>query len=278
MDLLQDFTPHNQSPLAFRLFHPPQKLHYAVMLRFPSPTDHRNTLTGTGQAGARGSAWARFQAIAFSVITACLGSALVVVNAAEQSGERSIANAARAQIGKTVRYDPSYRTLDYPNGDVPIQTGVCTDVVVRALRASLGLDLQKLVHEDMKRNFSLYPNNWGLKKPDRNIDHRRVPNLRTYFKRRGWELPITQDYHNYRAGDIVTCIVPPNLAHIMIVSDRTTAAGRPLIIHNIGAGVQEEDRLFEFKITGHYRIKESAPPARQLKLRTEAPEQRRVQI
>lgn len=174
--------------------------------------------------------------------------------AAEQADPIRIVTAARTQIGKTIRYDPGYRALDYPHGDVPIEAGVCTDVVIRALRASLGLDLQRQVHEDMKHHFSLYPQNWGLKRPDKNIDHRRVPNLQTYFKRMGREIPISKNASDYRAGDLVTCTVPPNLPHIMIVSDRTNKAGEPLVIHNIGSGTKEEDRLFEFKITGHYRI------------------------
>jgi uncharacterized protein len=111
------------------------------------------------------------------------------------------------------------------------------------------------LHNDIKRSFSSYPQNWGLKAPDKNIDHRRVPNLQTYFKRNGWALPISKDPRNYRPGDLVTCIVPPNLPHIMVVSDRTNAAGRPLVIHNIGAGVQEDDRLFDFQIIGHHRIR-----------------------
>ncbi len=183
----------------------------------------------------------------------------LLLNAATQSNPTSIAGAARAQIGKTVRYDSRYRALSYPNGDVPIETGVCADVVVRALRDSLGMDLQKLVHQDMQRDFSRYPQIWGLHAPDKNIDHRRVPNLRTYFKRSGWEVSISRAPQDYRPGDLVTSIVPPNLAHIMVVSDRTTAAGRPLVIHNIGAGTQEEDRLFDFKITGHYRVRRIEP-------------------
>ncbi len=160
-------------------------------------------------------------------------------------------------------YDASYRALEYPGGDVPIEIGVCTDVVIRALRASLHIDLQRLVHEDMKQNFAQYPQNWGLKKPDMNIDHRRVPNLRTFFKRRGWELPVSDKAQDYLPGDLVTCIVPRNLAHVMVVSDRKNRDGQPLVIHNIGAGVQEEDRLFEFKITGHYRIKSPGSVARE---------------
>lgn len=178
------------------------------------------------------------------------------------AGEREplgIVPAAREQIGKTVRYDPAYRALRYPGGDVPIEAGVCTDVVVRALRSGLGIDLQKQVHEDMKSNFTRYPQNWGLKAPDKSIDHRRVPNLQTYFKRSGWELPIPKDPKAWQAGDLVTCIVPPNLPHIMIVSDRVGAGGIPLVIHNIGAGTREEDRLAEFKITGHYRINRASP-------------------
>ena len=144
---------------------------------------------------------------------------------------------------------------------MPIEIGVCTDVVVRALRSSLSFDLQRAVHEDMKRHFSGYPPHWGLKGPDKNIDHRRVPNLETFFKRRGYELPASKHYGDYKAGDLVTCIVPPNLAHIMIVSNRTNAIGQPLVIHNIGAGAREEDQLMEFKITGHYRITKIEPDA-----------------
>jgi uncharacterized protein YijF (DUF1287 family) len=177
---------------------------------------------------------------------------------AEQLNSASIVKAAREQLGKTLTYDPAYHVLSYPNGDVPIETGVCADVVVRALRTSMGLDLQKLVHEDMARNFSQYPQKWGLKGPDKNIDHRRVLNLQVYFKRSGWEQPISKEARDYHAGDIVTCLVPPNLPHVMIVSERTNATGQPLIIHNIGAGAKEEDRLFEFKITGHYRVPKSA--------------------
>jgi uncharacterized protein len=178
----------------------------------------------------------------------------LLVGASEEASAVSIVRAAREQIGKTVGYNPSYRTLKYPNGDIPIKVGVCTDVVVRALRSSLGMDLQKAVHEDMKANFSEYPQNWGLKRPDKNIDHRRVPNLQTFLKRSRLALPVSKDPQDYQPGDLVTCIVPPNLPHIMIVSDRANAKGQPMVIHNIGSGTMEEDRLFEFKITGHYRI------------------------
>ncbi|MDD5261619.1 MAG: DUF1287 domain-containing protein [Methylacidiphilales bacterium] len=190
-----------------------------------------------------------------AMITLWLLTLPLSLKAAGEAAPVNIVSAARCQIGCTLRYDPSYQKLDYPGGDVPIAGGVCSDVVVRALRASMGMDLQKLVHEDMTQHFSSYPQQWGLRQPDKNIDHRRVPNLQIYFKRKGYELPVSTNPADYKAGDLVTCIVPQNLPHIMIVSDRSDAAGCPLVIHNIGGGAQEEDRLFEFKITGHYRIK-----------------------
>lgn len=159
---------------------------------------------------------------------------------------------ARKQIGVTLKYDPSYEQLSYPGGDVPLERGVCTDVVIRAMRQK-GLDLQRLVHEDMKSHFSAYPNNWGLSKPDPNIDHRRVPNLQTYFKRRGWSLPVTQSPADYQPGDIVTCRVSSGRPHIMIVSDRADSNGTPMVIHNLGNGTRENPQLFTFTLTGHYR-------------------------
>jgi uncharacterized protein YijF (DUF1287 family) len=168
--------------------------------------------------------------------------------------------AARSQIGVTVGYDPAYRRLPYPGGDVPLDTGVCCDVVIRALRKQ-GVDLQQLVHEDMKSHFSSYPQNWGLKGPDPNIDHRRVPNLACYFSRQGWSVPVSSDATAYRPGDIVTWNLGNGLAHIGIVSDRKTAKGIPLMVHNIGRGTQEEDILFEFKISGHYRLMSAANQA-----------------
>ncbi|MGD7654278.1 MAG: DUF1287 domain-containing protein [Verrucomicrobiales bacterium] len=165
-----------------------------------------------------------------------------------------LVTAARSQINVTTSYDPSYRTLKYPGGDVPAATGVCTDVVIRALRKAHGIDLQKHVHLDMNAHFSSYPKTWGLTTTDRNIDHRRVPNLKTYFTRKGYSRTVGKSAGDYLPGDLVTCIVPPNRPHIMIVSDRTNDDGTPLVIHNIGGGTREEDRLFEFKLTGHFRI------------------------
>lgn len=163
-----------------------------------------------------------------------------------------IVDAARAQIGVTKTYDPAYVSLKYPGGDVPKDRGVCTDVIVRALRDK-EVDLQKLVHEDMKANFSKYPKNWGLSRPDKNIDHRRVPNLRAFFKRRGLELKVTKNKEDYQPGDLVTCTVAGNRPHIMLVSNKKNSDGVPLVIHNIGGGASEDDDLFSFPITGHYR-------------------------
>jgi uncharacterized protein YijF (DUF1287 family) len=181
---------------------------------------------------------------------------LTVLASHAQNGEKLVTS-ARKQIGVTVSYDPAYTTLAYPNGDVPSHRGVCTDVVIRAMREGLSKDLQKLLHEDMRGNFSVYPKNWSLSRPDRNIDHRRVPNLKTWFKRQGYQLRLAgeKDPAKFLPGDLVTCTVPPHLPHIMIVSDRKSEAGVPLVIHNIGGGTREEDRLFEFPLTGHYRVK-----------------------
>lgn len=176
----------------------------------------------------------------------------LLCSAAEISAQKLV-TAARSQIGVTKSYDPAYRTLTYPGGDAPLETGVCTDVIIRALRQQ-SLDLQKEVHEDMRQSFSAYPKHWGLKKPDRNIDHRRVPNLMTYFKRKGYPKPATQKPADYLPGDIVTWDLGRGITHIGIVSDRRSVKGTPLIIHNIGRGTQEEDLLFGYQITGHYRL------------------------
>lgn len=160
--------------------------------------------------------------------------------------------AAQSQIGVTLSYDPRYEKLAYPGGDVPIERGVCTDVVVRAYR-KLGIDLQQLVHQDMSKAWRAYPNPWKLKRPDRNIDHRRVPNLQTFFGRHGTTLAASANGADYKAGDLVTWMVPPRLPHIGIVAAEKSATGVPLVIHNIGSGTKMEDILFAFPITGHYR-------------------------
>lgn len=160
---------------------------------------------------------------------------------------------AKAQVGVTVHYDGSYRQLAYPGGDIPRDRGVCTDVVIRAFRAA-GIDLQRLVHEDMQRNFAAYPKAWGLRRPDANIDHRRVPNLATFFTRKGRKLPVTRRGADYRPGDIVTWRLASGVPHIGIVSDvAVPRSDRRLVVHNIGAGAQNEDVLFAYQLTGHYR-------------------------
>ena len=176
--------------------------------------------------------------------------ALPFVRPARADAAPSLVAAARAQIGVTTIYDPAYAQLAYPMGDVPRERGVCCDVVIRALRDALNADLQQLVHEDMRAHFGKYPGLWGLTSTDRNIDHRRVPNLRRYFERRGMELAAGSDV---LPGDFVTMTVPPNLPHIAVVSDVAGASGLPAIIHNIGSGAREEDRLGAFPRTGHYR-------------------------
>lgn len=181
---------------------------------------------------------------------------LAILPLHSQTGEKLV-TAARKQIGVVLGYDPRYVQMEFPNGDVPADRGVCTDVIIRAMRVGLSKDLQQLVNEDMRSNFGAYPKNWGLSRPDRNIDHRRVPNLRTWFKRNGYEVPLPKDKEaaKFLPGDIVTCTVPPNLPHIMLVSDKKSEAGVPLIIHNIGGGTFEEDQLFSFPLTGLYRLK-----------------------
>lgn len=163
--------------------------------------------------------------------------------------------AAIALNNPGIVYDSQYRKLSYPLGDVPAHVGVCSDVIIRAYRG-VDIDLQKLVHEDMKKNFGAYPKLWGLKRPDRNIDHRRVPNLRVFFKRHGKALNVSDDPSDYKPGDIVTWNLRQkgSLPHTGIVTNVYSAnSERPLIMHNIGGGQVLADMLFDFKITGHYR-------------------------
>jgi len=171
---------------------------------------------------------------------------------AEFSGR--LVKAARERTNHQVTYDGSYIKVVYPGGDVPDNIGVCSDVVIRSYR-NVGIDLQKEVHEDMMGNFGLYPKNWGLKRTDTNIDHRRVPNLQVFFQRHGVKLPVSRSPEQYLPGDLVTWTVQRSLPHIGIVSDSKTLFGkRPLIVHNIGRGPVLEDMLFEYPITGHYRF------------------------
>lgn len=165
-------------------------------------------------------------------------------------------NLVKSSLERTqhfVVYDGSYRSIEYPMGDVPKNIGVCTDVIIRSYR-QLGIDLQQLVHEDMKAYFDLYPKNWGLKRPDTNIDHRRVPNLERFFERHGETLTITDKAEDYKPGDIVSWRLEGGLPHIGIVTDKKSQnSDNYMIVHNIGLGPKLEDVLFSYKIVGHYR-------------------------
>lgn len=162
-----------------------------------------------------------------------------------------LAKSAEKQIGVTLSYDPAYRRITYPGGDAPKETGVCTDVVIRAYRDQ-GVDLQKEIHEDMRAHFSAYPKIWGLKHTDPNIDHRRVQNIQAFMKRHGKTLPNNRDF---QPGDIVTWNLKDNgtLAHIGIIAAGKSRDGTPLVIHNINSGAQKENMLYTYTITGHYR-------------------------
>jgi uncharacterized protein YijF (DUF1287 family) len=182
---------------------------------------------------------------------------LLLLAAPQALAERAFLDRlAEAALQRTkappVTYDPAYVRIAYPGGDVPADRGVCADVVIRSYRA-LGIDLQRKIHEDMTRDFAAYPKLWKLTRPDSNIDHRRVPNLRVFFARHGVSLPPSSDKADFLPGDIVTLTVASRLPHIGIVSARRTAAGVPLLVHNIGGGEVLEDALFAYPMTGHYR-------------------------
>jgi len=186
-------------------------------------------------------------------------SIVATVSAQESRSSREdaaqLVAAALEQTTQTVAYDGSYRRIPYPGGDVPAGIGVCTDVVVRAYRR-IGIDLQVEVHEDMVRAFRAYPRLWGLTRPDSNVDHRRVPNLQTYLRRAGAALPVSRKAEDYRAEDLVTWMLPGNLPHIGLVTDRRSPTSRsPLVVHNIGRGPELEDVLFAYPISGHYRYR-----------------------
>ncbi len=186
------------------------------------------------------------------------GAVLIAAPAAAyppRKASEMLIEAAGRQVGVTTSYDPAYTRLAFPNGDVPRAKGVCTDVVIRAYRDAFRIDLQAMVNADMKAAFGAYPKRWGLRTTDRNIDHRRVPNLQTFFKRQGAQLPIPQDGGQWKPGDIFTSLVGGTLPHIGIVSYNRDRAGRLLVIHNIGGGTRQENALFDHKITGRYRWK-----------------------
>jgi uncharacterized protein YijF (DUF1287 family) len=184
------------------------------------------------------------------ILPLCLVLLACAAHAQAGFGAR-LSDAAQTQVGVTTHYDGRYVRLAYPGGDVPLDRGVCTDVLIRAYRA-LGVDLQQRVHDDMAAHFAAYPKQWGLRAPDANIDHRRVPNLQVFFTRHGRALEVSRDPADYAVGDLVTWRLPSGVPHIGIVTARRVD-GRPLVVHNIGAGVRVEDMLFEFPITGRYR-------------------------
>lgn len=186
----------------------------------------------------------------FWICIACIG----IHSANAQVTGNQLADAAASIENPNIQYVPDYVQLEYPMGDVPSTTGVCTDVVIRAFRL-IDIDLQKEVHEDMKSDFYVYPQSWGLIGPDKNIDHRRVPNLMTYFERRGWEQPISDDATTYLPGDIVAWDLGGGITHIGLVVNNQSTEGYYLIIHNIGGGQVIEDILFSYKIIGHYRMR-----------------------
>lgn len=192
---------------------------------------------------------------------ACLIAGVALSSLAQQSSvsdrQQFLRNLVAAAIERThhvVTYDPGYVAIGYPGGDVPANSGVCSDEVIRAYRA-LGIDLQKQVHEDIEHNSSLYPlARWKQKLPDRNIDHRRVANLMVFFSRKGERVPISARAEDYQPGDLVTWDLGMGGAiHIGIVVDQKAASGRSMIVHNVGAGPKMEDVLFAWKIIGHYR-------------------------
>lgn len=192
--------------------------------------------------------------VLFLILLFCTTSVLF---AQDDDFYSKLSNAAMALTKDRVSYDPAYYRIAYPNGDVPADKGVCTDVIIRAYR-KLDIDLQKEVHEDMKANFAKYPSrkNWGLTHTDTNIDHRRVPNLQVFFSRKGTVKTITDNPNDYLPGDIVTWDLGKGLVHIGIVVDKKNRNNsRYLIVHNIGRGQVAEDVLFSWKITGHYRYK-----------------------
>jgi len=172
---------------------------------------------------------------------------------AQATLEIPLSSAATSIIDPTIIYDPQYFAIAYPNGDLPANRGVCTDVIIRAYR-KLGIDLQQLVHEDMQANFNVYPKNWDMQRTDKNIDHRRVPNLMTFFRRKGLEKPITHNVADYAPGDIVCWDLGRGIKHIgIVINEKSTDNKRYLIVHNIGQGQVAEDILFHFPIIGHYK-------------------------
>jgi uncharacterized protein YijF (DUF1287 family) len=196
------------------------------------------------------------RAVALLALLASLVAPLVA-----HADNADIAAAARTQVGVTVHYDPSYRRLGFPGGDVPPERGVCTDVVVRALRAARGIDLQQRVNDELRAHWDAYPHPraWNLRRPDPNIDHRRVPNLMKYFERAAAARPQTRRASDYLPGDIVAWDLGRGVLHIGIVTQGVSDDDAPLVVHNIGSGAREEDILFRYTVIGHYRLPGASP-------------------
>jgi uncharacterized protein YijF (DUF1287 family) len=191
--------------------------------------------------------------LAAAFLVAPLAARAEAPSATELAFLARLAAAALERTSEKVIYDPTYFAISYPGGDVPKDRGVCTDVVIRSYRR-LGIDLQKSVHEDMKAHFRKYPREYGLKRTDTNIDHRRVPNLRVFFARKGLSLTPTEQERDYLPGDLVTWTLPSGQGHIGIVTDQQSAiGGRPMVVHNIGEGDVLADVLFKWTVSGHYR-------------------------
>jgi uncharacterized protein YijF (DUF1287 family) len=222
---------------------------------------------GTALMASRSAGMLKWSAVAAAAIALALYASLHAVSAfpafqankqTEGNFFRSFVAAALERTRHTVRYDPAYVRIPYPGGDVPATTGVCTDEVIRTYHA-VGVDLQKEVHEDMLAHRSAYPRKWAVGRTDgdgtdTNIDHRRVPNLMVFFKRKGQSLPLSAHADEYHPGDLVTWNLGGGITHIGIVVDqKSPESGRYMIVHNIGAGPQMEDVLFQWKIIGHYR-------------------------
>lgn len=210
-----------------------------------------NMIPRNSKAAVSGVRRSALGGVFLSLAALGLSAAPTVTSRADQEFLSKLSAAAVERTHHSVRYVSDYVRIPYPGGDVPADTGVCTDEVIRSYRA-LGIDLQKEVHQDMLLDFAAYPHKWQ-RHPDSNIDHRRVPNLMVFFSRKGTELPVSQRAGDYRPGDIVAWDLGGGITHIGIVIDQRGSGGRHMVVHNIGRGPQMEDVLFDWKIIGHYR-------------------------
>ena len=238
-------SPRGKGNILANTNHPP----YKPQENGTAPLSHEEEVSRHGLSSWKEAEW-RVNLFVRALLVVCLSS---WSSPCDARSWHDLITAARERTQHHEVYDGSYRTLAYPMGDVPQDRGVCTDLVIRAYRA-IKVDLQVLVHEDMRRYFTKYPRSWGLRRADPNIDHRRVPNLQRFFERAGAKQLISDRPKDYLPGDLVTWMLPGNLPHIGIVSDRIMpGSSTPMILHNIGAGPVEDNILFRYTITGHYR-------------------------